>query len=245
MRAFIHAFKGKAWNEECQNAYSGFQKLGIECVLFSSNEELEQRQPEDVVVGGMLIMSHVLNERNIHPENYNYPDELLPFCGRTIRTIRYSELARQQFPVFIKPLEEKRAQGIVLNNMNDLPEEYLYLPPEQELICSEVVPFISEWRCFIRYGKIIGIRLYKGDQNAPYNRDVIESAVTACRTLPAGCSLDFGVTQNGRTLLIEMNDGFSIGCYGLPDTEYAKFLTARWAELNHTADPFAAEHNEL
>ena len=46
----------------------------------------------------------------------------------------------------------------------------------------------------------------------------------------------FGVTGEGRTLLIEMNDGYSIGCYGLNDVLYAKFLYARWAELTGTVD---------
>lgn len=51
--------------------------------------------------------------------------------------------------------------------------------------------------------------------------------------------LDFGVTSDGRTLLIEMNDGYSLGAYGLEPELYAKLLTARWAELNRTQDPFA------
>ena len=238
MRAFIHSFQGKPWNGVCKIAYSGLMKLGIPCILFSSNEELDQRNPEDLVVGGLLIMRHVLNESNIHPENYNYPDELLSFCGRKIWVIPYSALPNQHFPLFIKPVEEKAAQGIVLSSMDDLPDEYMHFTPEQELLCSEAVKFVSEWRCFIRYGKIIGIQFYKGDQNVPCDRAVIDSAVRAARSLPAGCSLDFGVTADGRTLLIEMNDGFSIGCYRLPDTEYAKMLIARWAELNHTVDPF-------
>ena len=33
-----------------------------------------------------------------------------------------------------------------------------------------------------------------------------------------------------------MNDGYSIGCYGLNDVLYAKFLYARWAELTGTVD---------
>ena len=67
---------------------------------------------------------------------------------------------------------------------------------------------------------------------------VIENAVRDYKDIPAGCSLDFGVTDDGRTLLIEMNDGLALGCYGLPDEEYAKLLLARWAELNGTKDPF-------
>lgn len=44
--------------------------------------------------------------------------------------------------------------------------------------------------------------------------------------------------NDGRTLLIEMNDGLALGYCGLPDEEYAKLLMARWAELNDTKDPF-------
>ena len=52
MRAFIHGFQGKPYNSDCQAAYDGFQQLGIEPVLFTTNEEFDTRNPEDVVVGG-------------------------------------------------------------------------------------------------------------------------------------------------------------------------------------------------
>ena len=66
----------------------------------------------------------------------------------------------------------------------------------------------------------------------------MKNAVSEYIDIPAACSLDFGVTDDGRTLLIEMNDGFAIGCYGLPDEQYAKFLTARWTEMVQVDDPF-------
>ena len=65
MKAYIHAFQGRPWNEECEAALNGFTKLGIECRLFSTNEELDERGPEDIVVGGILMMTHVLNENGI------------------------------------------------------------------------------------------------------------------------------------------------------------------------------------
>ena len=43
MRAYIHAFHGRPWNTECRAAYEGFQKLGVETVLFSTNEEFDTR----------------------------------------------------------------------------------------------------------------------------------------------------------------------------------------------------------
>ena len=78
----------------------------------------------------------------------------------------------------------------------------------------------------------------KRNPEIEYDRKVIDAAVKAFPNMPAGCALDFGVTDDGRTLLIEMNDGYSLGTYGLEATLYARLLTARWAELNGTEDIF-------
>lgn len=242
MRAFIHAFQGKPWNEECLAAYNGFQKLGVECILFTTNVELDTRSPEDIVVGGMLIMSHVLNQMGITPENYNYPEALLPYCGRKIWTIKLKDLANEKLPVFIKPVEEKSAKGLVVNSIGDA-KEYKYLDPDSTIICSEPVHFVSEWRCFIRYGEILGIQYYYGDKTIECDKTTIESAINDYKDMPAAFSLDFGVTDDGRTVLIEMNDGMAIGCYGLPDEKYALFLTARWCELIGVKDIF--ENREI
>lgn len=140
-------------------------------------------------------------------------------------------------PIFIKPVEEKTAPGRIIRSYSDL-SEYERLDPETEIYCSEVVHFISEWRCYLLYGRIIGICYYYGDINAECDREVINAAVKSYPDIPAGCALDFGVTDDGRTLLIEMNDGYSLGVYGLESTLYARLLTARWAELNGTEDIF-------
>lgn len=237
MRAFIHAFQGRPWNRECEAAYNGFMALGTDCILFTTNEELDKREAGDIVVGGILMMSHVLSQNGIIPGEYNYPDELEAYRGRRIWSTKVSDLKNEELPVFIKPVDEKAAEGIVVRSWEDA-AEYGSLDPNAEVLCSEVVNFVSEWRCFVRYGKSVGIQYYYGDEKAECNRSVIECAVKDYKTCPAGCSLDFGVTDDGRTLLIEVNDGFALGCYGLPDTEYAKLLAARWAELNGTQDPF-------
>ena len=40
--------------------------------------------------------------------------------------------------------------------------------------------------------------------------------------------MDFGITAEGRILFIEMNDGYSLGFYGLELSLYARLLVARW-----------------
>ena len=237
MRAFIHAFRGRPWNKECCDAKDGFHKLGIETVMFTTNEEFDLRKPEDVVVGGTVIVLHALHQRGIVPDHYDYPKELAEYIGRNIRQLTLSQVLQEKLPVFVKPVEEKLAPGIVVNSWKDL-SEYEWLDVKTELYCSKVVHFVSEWRCFLLYGQIIGIQFYYGDSSIQYDPVVIREAVKAYPAMPAGCALDFGVTDDGKTLLIEMNDGYSLGSYGLEHTLYAKLLTARWAELNGTEDIF-------
>lgn len=238
MKAYIHAFQGKPWNEDCEAAYHGFKRLGIEPVLFTCNKDLEQRKPEDIVVGGMLIMGHVFEQAGIIPDKYDYPEELSGYLDRKIRRIRLKDLQRQVCPAFVKPVEEKAAKGIVIKTPADWEEYERVLDPEAELYCSDVVDFVSEWRCFVRYGQIIGVQRYCGDATHQYDRTVVKKAVAEYSSIPAACALDFGVTKDRRTLLIEVNDGFAIGAYGLPDFQYAAFLEARWAELTRTEDPW-------
>ncbi|MCR5167532.1 MAG: ATP-grasp domain-containing protein [Oscillospiraceae bacterium] len=238
MKVYIHSFRGKPWNEECQAAYDGFRSMGVECVLFSTNEEIDGFERGDIIVGGMIITGHFLDILKIDPPNYNYPDELKDLLHRNIRTIRLKSLKNEQLPVFVKPLEEKTAHGMIIESMDNL-DEYEKFSPETELLCSDVIDIVSEWRCFVRYGKIVGVQHYNGDKNIQCDNNVIHQAVSRCHDLPAGCALDFGVTDTGDTCLIEMNDGYSIGCYGLDPVEYAKLLSARWAELTGTEDECA------
>lgn len=64
-----------------------------------------------------------------------------------------------------------------------------------------------------------------------YDSNIITNCLNDYKEQPSGFTLDFGVTDDGRTLLIEVNDAFSLGCYGLDPLAYAKLLETRWAEL--------------
>jgi len=101
---------------------------------------------------------------------------------------------------------------------------------------SEIVEFAAEWRVFVRYGELLDVRPYKGNWRLHFDAQVIENAVKDFATAPAGYALDFGVTKCGRTLLVEANDGYSIGHYGLYFINYAKLLSARWAQLTGQRD---------
>ncbi len=88
----------------------------------------------------------------------------------------------------------------------------------------------------MRYGEILGVKSYRGDWRVHFDPQVIENAIAAYHSAPAGYAADFGVTDKGETLLIGVNDGYSIGSYGLFPADYARLLASRWAQITGSKD---------
>ena len=99
-----------------------------------------------------------------------------------------------------------------------------------DLYCSPVVDFESEYRVFVRYGQILDVKHYWGNPLVFPDSKVIQNAIEDYSSAPDAYGIDFGVTKDGRTLLIEVNDAWALGCYGLAAHTYAKFLLTRWAQ---------------
>lgn len=93
---------------------------------------------------------------------------------------------------------------------------------------------MSEYRAYIIHSQILGIYCYEGNPEFAIARSAIIEAIKlldeAGESL-AGYSLDFGILETGETALIEMNEGFALGNYGLSDDSYADLVLARWEEL--------------
>lgn len=140
----------------------------------------------------------------------------------------------------MKPVDSKVFTGKVISSIKDLIGCGTY-NDNLEVLCSEAVEFMREWRCFVYYDEIIDVRPYKGDWHYNYNPDVLDQIMnqfTQWDERPMACSIDIGVTKDGRTLLIECNDAYSLGAYGLEDYKYAKLLSARWSQLLNREDVF-------
>ena len=93
---------------------------------------------------------------------------------------------------------------------------------------SEPVRFISEYRYFVMEGKIVDCRRYAGDFKHSPALTIVEKAIETYRNAPIAYSIDFGVTDDGRTLLVECNDAYSLGPYGCDSLELTKMFILRW-----------------
>lgn len=172
------------------------------------------------------------------PPYLTLPTPLLPFAGRdvwetdlgTIRTL-------EAVPVFIKPLREgKGFTGHVVTRYRDLLET-AGLPDDYPVLAQTPVGFLSEWRVFVCAEQYQGIGNYKGDPLVFPDPARIRAMLTDYTDAPAGFSLDVGVTDAGETLVVEVNDGYALGSYGLPPLRYSRLIQARWDEMAGESRP--------
>jgi hypothetical protein len=133
--------------------------------------------------------------------------------------------------LFIKPILTKEFPAQVVEQMPLITYPEQTIKDFTECWVSEVVNFESEYRLFLNKGKLIGCKHYWGDYRISLDWKVVDQALSDIKVQPFGWCLDWGVTDKGQTILIEANDGYSIGNYGLDGVDYAKLLRDRFLEI--------------
>lgn len=233
--------KGNFFNVNAFLANEGFEFLGWEIQKYKSYKEIKDDNPENIVVGGIANVRGHLGSLGISFENHSeidYPESLNPFLKRRIWNTTINDLYRSpdNWNIFIKPKNEtKKFTGKIIKEAKDF-IGLLNHEEDTEIWCSEIVEFVTEWRCFIRYGVILDIRYYKGAWDSRIDLTTVKNAIDAFTHAPAAYALDFAVDKQGNMFLVEVNDGHSLGTYGLGSISYVKFLSARWAEITETED---------
>ena len=195
--------------------------------------------PTDIVSGSVLFIKHALRTLGKElPEEDNYPDCLKYLLHREITgPVKLRDVkVRLEFgkDIFVKPLKTKQFTGFVTCDHND-PR---FNGASDNALCytSNVVKFVSEWRCYVMNGIYMDIRFadFGGDRNIRPDNGIITRAIGKLTEsgAPAAYAIDFGVLSTGETVLVEMNDGFSIGAYdGIPREMYWMVIRTRWQEL--------------
>jgi hypothetical protein len=247
MKVFVQCDKnGIPSNQNLYTAYLGFLERSAEVVPFTIEQmddlELTRQAP---VAGSIFAVRHAWRTLGVPlPAPLGYPESLLRFAHRRIWRTTYEEIYDQLHaegftkPIFIKPADIGKAfTGKVIREHRDL-IEVAHLDPSFALWASEVVDFASEWRVFVVNNTIVDARPYKGDSFRAPDRVLVEEMIARYSAYeaihggaPTAYSLDMGaLVPYGETALIELNDGYSLGAYGLHPTKYASLLAHRWFE---------------
>jgi hypothetical protein len=215
-------------------ALTGFQARGVETAPFhgfGDIKEISDFGPEVGIVGYIGDVWEALQQLQIpKPPPLDYPDDLQYMLGRKITKYCLNDIQTRS-GIFIKPVRHKLFTGFMMSGSFDDTIRLAPYSPDTEVWVSPIVDFISEYRCYILKKEILGVHYYRGDWSKAPDRKTIENAISAWKSQPVAWTLDVGVISDGRTLLVEVNDGYSIGNYGMKATSYARMIEARWEEL--------------
>ncbi len=225
---------GEWMNVNCFAAYDGFTLLGDYVQKFHLRDL--DKLPLDaatIVHGNIGTVCAALRQIGIAPPAIlNLPHELEAFAGRAVWESTLGEIRKlENLPVFIKPMREgKSFTGHVVYKFHDLLETSAF--DDDYAVCAQGVLFFqSEWRIFILRGEVLGIGHYKGDPLLFPDAKRIAEIVAAYQDPLVAHSVDVGVDENGETYLVELNDAYALGHYGLPTYRYAAMIKARWDEM--------------
>lgn len=219
----------------------GFLALGVEVRMFTPDDfdDLDLKR-DDIVVGGIGFAQRGMRRMGLSvPVIESIPESLKNFAGRRIWQSTMGDLrvrVEKGERVFAKPRPDrlKVFNGQLFSAFRDLIPT-AHVADEEPIDCAEPIELLSEYRCFVLRGDPIDLRPYKGDPFVLPDASVIRPAVAAYADRPMGCAIDFGVTIENQTVVVEVNDGYAIGAYGMAPVAYANLITARWDEIRTSA----------
>ncbi len=183
----------------------------------------------NLCVGSVEFMTEVFGRQGIHnvrlPFN-RYPGEPVVTVAEAIDTATTSGKLFHIKPVSVKSWQARLIGGDPFTGtIHDLNSDDLcFINPAFE---AEIV---TEWRYYIVNGKVIDCRQYAGDIFlSPDKSEVLNHLKWAH---PASAyTADFALLANGTTVLVELNDAWAIGNYGIPNDLYLNFLKVRYTEI--------------
>ena len=239
-------------NENCFSAYSGFNMKGYDIKPYTFSQ-LQSGQieldPSIPVVGTIRSVKAAIKALGFpEPKNLDIPESLKTtyFLRRKVwyMTLKEARDNESLWPVFVKPADWQKAfTGFVLEDFRGC-IKLAGFPEDMRLMCSTPVTFKNEWRAFVHQGKLLDVRPYAGNpcNHSPpemFFQNIFEALYTD--EVPVAYSIDVGFIEIAGPLssfpevvLIELNDSFSLGTYGLRPHLYVKMLEDRWREITST-----------
>lgn len=231
-KAFIQKQNRDWLNENCYIAKQGFQRIGYQIVPFEMHD-IDTLDFDGVVFGGLNTMHAIMDKKGIIiPEVHNIEDHLPLWCmDRDIETITVGELGNWNYPYFIKPKNQfKLFTGFVARSDIDLIKIKKF-PDHTPIQISELIDIVSEYRCFVMNGELLGCKNYTGSFEILPDFHFVKDAINDYKAAPIAYTLDVAVKKNGGTTLIEINDGYGFGNYGFNYILYCKMIEARWNQI--------------
>ncbi|MBI6885146.1 ATP-grasp domain-containing protein [Pseudomonas putida] len=241
MSVLIEHKSGFCLNPE-EALVAGYLKASGQAFEIASLSQVDRARVDatskHLVVGTIPFIAAALRQRGITlVAEDTYPSVLSGLMRRRVwkSTIKRAQESIEDGsrPFFIKPYARaKRFTGFVLTDSMDY--RLVGVSRNESIWCSEVISFVSEWRMYVIRGRLVHSGHYGGSHEVKPSGEVVDEAIRLMSSqagCPASYALDMGVTDTGETALVEVNDAYAIGAYGIEPGLYFSFLKTRWDEL--------------
>lgn len=236
------------------------RQRGVDVVVFEPDTIDEiPLDPCSPVIGTVQVKLRLLERAGpMHRVLRDYPEVLHPFMERRHWEGKLADLERgpaaRERPLFVKtPLTHRAAPDAVAATVVPSLRTVVESPiasGNTQILCSEAVSWIAEWRAYAFRGRIVDIFLYaptltRAEDATPgimFDTAIVRDAVQLMSGLPdcpVAYALDFGVLASGQTTLIEANDALSLANYGLSDAVHLDLHMERWRQLMRREAPRA------
>ena len=206
MTVFVLAPDDHVFSLNRLTARIGFLTLGEEVVMFQEDTfDTLSLQEHDIVVGGVGFVRRALHRLGLSvPDMDSVPDSIAQFAGRRLWQSTMGELRKRVGAgevIFAKPRPErlKAFNGRLYSSFKDLIST-AHVDDDEPIECSEPLDLLSEHRCYVLRGDIIGLRHYADDPLVLPDPEVIRNAVQSFSDGPMGYDglrCDQGWTHSG------------------------------------------------
>jgi hypothetical protein len=246
MNAFVKTTKGNFPNRNFYIAWKGLIEMRYNVIKFEE-EDLNDASfwmscnRSTPVFAGVRTFDAIIEKLGvIYNKIDTYPTILYPFMHRSVEKSTIKEFRsvwnkcsdEDSTPkLFMKPVDQKKFNGQVMRSiLNWIP--LAHLSEDTEVYLVSPIKFISEYRIYIHQQQILTGKHYLGDWSKSIDIGIVKEAIKTFEPIaPCAYALDFGLTEDGKTALVEFNDATSLGNYGLDEVRYADMLCNRWFEI--------------
>lgn len=224
----------------CYAALEGAYHTGDEVILFDDIMEVPASN-RIMVVASVEDTAFWFERMGIkEPKAISIIDHFKQYVNRELDMMPLHLFIRHvETPVFVKPYYKvKGFDSGVIQKWSSKEMLLGNLDPTMMVMTSSLIDIKSEYRIYIIKDKgILGMQHYHGDSmiypDNEYIADIVSYSMTI-PSMPSAYTIDIAVHQigdNRMTEIIECQDAWSIGSYGLPGPTYLQFLKKRWLQL--------------
>lgn len=249
MRAFLEITEKEWLDDFVYMAVEPLKNMGVDIFRFNglkakgpitrngipiAFEDMDFNE-NDIVIGSVEATDFFFKKLGKTVKYLGYPKSLDSYLHRAITKVTMEEAEQLEFPFFLKPADDvKLFTGSICESKAQLDLVYLDkgVTKETPIYVSTPVDFLSEYRCFVHKGKLVGIKHYKGDFTIFPNMEVVGEMIKSYWLGPVSYTLDVAIINGSfETVLVEVNDFWAIGGYGLDGKTYVRMLIDRFQEI--------------